>query len=323
MKFTKILAAVAVSAAFIAPASAATMGMADLAITGLAILDSTGAPVLADRIRITTETRTGNASSNFNGVDAVGAGSGNIFAVTTGPVGATVDVKYRCAGPSCGAAHANANYNGGVVPVPASKYENDFSTHIAAPTGNYALGDMFIGGSAIGITGANGLTRADSSVMNSTNAGSANATILNSVTSTAIFTPATTISARFLLGYDSYVAAFVNAGVGIAGTASGAISWALTLQETIGNVSTTIMSWNPNELNVALTSSNLNENVTFTSTGMLFSDFVTLTAGRTYKLGINQASNSVASEVPEPGSMVLVALGLFALGAASRRKAGK
>ena len=99
--------------------------------------------------------------------------------------------------------------------------------------------------------------------------------------------------------------------------------WALTLQETIGNVSTTIMSWNPNELNVALTSSNINENVVFSSAGMLFSDFVTLTAGRTYKLGINQASNSVASEVPEPGSMVLVALGLFALGAASRRKAGK
>ena len=58
-------------------------------------------------------------------------------------------------------------------------------------------------------------------------------------------------------------------------------------------------------------------------TCMLGSQIVTLTGGRIYKLTINQASNSLASEIPEPGSMVLVALGLFALGAASRRKAGK
>ena len=328
MKFTKILAAVAVSAAFIAPASADTMGMANLAITGLAIMDSTGAAVLGNRIDITRENRTGTANANYNGIDAVGVGSGNIFSVTEG---GTVDVKYRCAGPACGDAHANANYNGGAAPLPlgTSKYENDATTHILAPSGNYALGDMFIAGSAIGVTGANGLTRADASVMSPDNAGSANATIGNSVTSTAIFTANTTISAKFVLGYDAYVAAFVNAGAGVTASAFGTISWALALTETVGNVTSTILQWTPPQLNNGASSSDFAQNFSYSSSGSLLagtglsSNFVTLTAGRTYNLTVNQASNAVASEIPEPGSMVLVALGLFALGAASRRKAGK
>jgi len=312
MKFTKILAAVAVSAAFIAPASAATMGMADLAITGLAILNAQGAPVTSG-IVIQTENRTGTAAASYNGIDAVGVGSGNIFSTT---IGGTVDVKYRCAGPACGPAHAGANYAGG-------SYENDFTTHIAAPTGNYSLSDMYIAGSALGFTGANGLTRANSSTMGSDNAGSSNATIANSVTSITTFTASSTMQARFALGYNAYIAAFVNVGAGVAGQAFGTISWSLSLQEVVGNVSTTIMNWTPDAINNGLTSSDMSQNDVYTAIGAAFSDFVTLTSGLKYKLTISQASNSLASEIPEPGSMVLVALGLFALGAASRRKAGK
>lgn len=317
MKFTKILAAVAVSAAFIAPASAATMGMADLAITGLAILDSNGVPVLGNRIDITFENRTGTANSSYNDVEAVGVGSGNIVRIGEG---LEVDVKNRCSGPSCGAAHANANYAG----AGANKYDNDFTTHIAAPSGNYALGDMYIAGSAIGITGANGLTRADTSVMNPDNFGGANATIANSVTAITTFVANQTISAQFILGYDAYVAAFVNAGVGVTASAFGTISWALNLTETDAmGVNTTLMTWTPSQLNRGFSSSGFAQNQSYSSAGALFSNFVTLVNGNTYNLTINQASNSVASEIPEPGSMVLVALGLFALGAASRRKAGK
>lgn len=314
MKFTKILAAVAVSAAFIAPASADTMGMADLAITGLAILNAQGVAVTSG-ITIQTENRTGTAAASYNGVDAVGVGSGNIFSTT---IGGTVDVKNRCAGPSCGPAHAAANYGG--------SYENNFTTHIAAPSGNYSLSDMFIAGSALGFTGANGLTRADSSVMTPNNAGSSNATIANSVTAITTFSVNSTLRAGFALGYNAYIAAFVNAGPGVTGTSLGTISWSLSLQEVIGTASTTILNWTPSEINNGLTSSDFSQNAVYSAMGTIASDLVTLTGGRTYKLTINQASNSLASEmneVPEPGSMVLVALGLFALGAASRRKAGK
>ncbi|ATQ73545.1 hypothetical protein CR152_02755 [Massilia violaceinigra] len=314
MKLTKYLAAAAVSAAFVAaPASAATMGMADLAITGLIILNANNAPV-TNGIVIQNENRTGTANSNFNNAQGTGAGLGNIFSTT---IGGTVDVKNRCAGPSCAAMPAG-NYPGGM--------ENNFTAHIPAPNGNYAMGDMYIAGTALGVTGANGLTRADSSVMSPGNAGSANATIANSATAVTTFTAGNTLQAKFALGYNAYLAAFVNAINGVSGSSLGTISWTLSLQEVIGNVSTTIMNWSPAEINDGVTSSDISQNSIKESSGTILSNLVTLTGGRTYKLTINQASNSIASEVravPEPGSMVLIGLGLLALGAASRRKAAK
>jgi hypothetical protein len=310
MKLHKIIAAAAVSAAWLisAPASAGVIGSADLAITSFLII-SNNAPVTSG-ISIIADSRTGTANSNFNGAVGSGAGAGSISAYTPGQ---TVDVKYRCAGPDCGT--IDAIYGGTA--------ENNTTTHFSTPVGNFSLGDMLIAGNAIGVspTGANGYTRADASVTGSTNQGGSNATILNSVSAMTTFSVDTTMTAMFALSYDAFVAAYVDPllPANEKGIASGAISWNLNLTS-LDDPTFVSMNWSPTELNRGYISTNGAGNHQYTGAGNLTSDFRTLNAGKTYSLTINQASNALASQVPEPGSMVLIGLGLFALAGASRRR---
>lgn len=315
MKLAKYIAAAAISAAFALPATAGTIGMADLAINGLAIITgSTTAPIpVTSGFDIITDNRTGTASSDFNGTVAVGEGPGNITRLG----GLPVDVKYRCAGPDCGSIAASY---GGMI-------ENNTTTHISAPNGNYALGDMFINGSALD-GGANGMTRANASVANPTNTAGANATIANSATATTEFTVAETLDVAIALTYDAFVAALTDVvDPNVSAESFGTISWNLTLRsqalDSAGNATgptTLVFTWAPEALNQGLTASAVGEGGTYSSNATIFSDFVTLNTNTKYFLTINQASNALAAEVPEPGSMILVGLGLAALGAAARRR---
>src|SRR5687767_926729 len=125
MKLAKILAAAAISAAFAAPASAAVLGAADLTIEQLLILTPTG-PLNPALINIQSESRTGNASADFNGVSV---SSGN---VTTNVIGGSLDLAPSIAGPGAGAV---PGIYGGTV-------NNNLTTHLTTPTANFALADM-------------------------------------------------------------------------------------------------------------------------------------------------------------------------------------
>jgi hypothetical protein len=301
------IAAAAITAAFAAPASAAVMGAADLSIKQLVVLSNTGAPLTQADILITGELRTGNASVDYKGVSVASPNK------STNVVGGQLDVATAYAGAS--AATLNGIYGGSFV--------NNDSFHMTNPTGNFALADMYMSGSAVTASGAAGLTRADASIASGIGLGGANTTISNSASAKAIFTVAQTVQAQFAISYDIFVKAFVGNFVPAGtGSANSTVSYNLTLRQ--NGVAAPLLSFAPFQLNRGAYTNQSALNVEEADAGWVFSDFVTLTQGKTYSLAINQTSNVTvaqgAADVPEPGTLFLSALGLLAAGAGARRR---
>jgi hypothetical protein len=303
MKLIKFIAAAAISAAFAAPATAAVMGAADLNIKTLAILTQGGMP-LTD-IAITSELRSGSASVNFNGVSVASPHQ-------SGGISANVDVDLAVAGPS--KASVNAIYGGSA--------NNNTSFHLKNPTGNFALADMKLSGSAVDGT-ATGFTRADASIVSGVSKAGATSTIANSAESKATFTVAQTVQAQFAIEYDIFVKAYVGNLVPTdSGQALSSVTYTLSLTE-LGE-DDPILFFSPAALNRSQNSTGFAGNKEKEQAGWTLSSFVTLVKDKTYNLVISQKSEVIleqkVADVPEPSSLFLSALGLLAVGAGARRR---
>jgi len=320
MKLKQLAAALAGAGALVAalPAHAGALAMADLTITGLGLVASIGdTTFLAPPVTIITELRTGNATASFNGVAGTNVNplAPNQLQSTT--IGATVDVRYRCAG-QCGAATA-ALYAGG------GGFENNTTSHLGpVPGTNFALADMLIQGNALAGP-VIGLTRANAQTSGGTNTGSANATILNSATLGTTFSVATTFTARLAVSADAWVRTWVNFPPlpGEVSAASAGIGWNVGISG-----DTAQLFFAPNQLNRSFTATDAGiasqANRTYSFTGFVYSDPFTFQGGETYTLTANQSSNAIISNrIPEPASLALVGLALLGAGVATRRRVAK
>ena len=316
----KILLASFAPALLLAPlaAHAGVLAMADLNISSLLLKDSsTGTLVDPTKIAITGDTRSGTVGARYNNVDGTGLTDPSLDTTSSG---ANLDVAYRCAGPGCGS--LSSVYTGAI--------ENNTDTHIKTATQNFALGDMFISGSALGASsnGANGLTRADTSIVGATNKGSSSGIISNSATAMVDFNVASDITAFFAISYNEFLKVFIDpmnpSNEKSTATASNAFSLTVTSADdplfkrlTFAPDDSIDLS---NPLTLSRTAFNSSQNFEFEKKSSIDTESRILRAGKSYQLVIAQSSLSNASEVPEPGSVALMGLGILAIGATLARR---
>lgn len=300
------LATAAVVAASIAsvPAQATTFASAILDINNFRLLHSGGTAYSTTDFTVLTGTNDAHATASLNAIFANGAQSFGILS------GVQPNVPQQCVGAPC-------------PPL----LENNFLPFPSPPPvpGTFGYADQDLTGAAITIgaapAGAHARTRADASTMLNAIA-SGNSDVGTSTTFAFTLGASDTMTISF--DGTPYSQAFVSGGSGPTANANARLSWSINIIDLATN--TSVFSYTPPELNglSAVSRTDGAPGITTYNPGSAAFLAVTplLAAGTTYQITVehNTLANALQQELPEPGSMTVLAMGMLAMSLAMRRR---
>ncbi|TWI69009.1 putative secreted protein with PEP-CTERM sorting signal [Pseudoduganella lurida] len=288
-------------------ARADTFASAILDINNFRLLHGNGAAYASTDFATLTGTNDAHATAALNGVFAADARSNPILS------GLQPDVPQQCVGAPCPPIGEN-NFNRFPSPPPVP--------------GNFGYADQRLVGSVITIgatpAGARATTRADASTDTNLQTASGNSDVGTSTT--FAFTLGTSDTMTISFDANPYAAAFVSAGAGATSNANARMSWAINIVDLTTGAS--VFTFAPDELNALATVSRTDGTpglTEYNAAGTVYSFLATtplLSAGTTYQITIqhNTLANALQQEVPEPGTLAIVAAGLLSMSLISRRR---
>jgi hypothetical protein len=295
--------AASLSLAAVVPAQAETFASSVLNISNFRLLHSSGVAFSTADFATLTGTNDAHATAGLNGVFANAADSRSIL----NPV--PPNVAQQCLG-AC-------------PPVPPDTYTP--IAGIPPITSTFGHADQRLTGSSIivGATpaGANASTRADASTAVNAVA-SGNSDVGTSTTFSFVLGAADTMTIAF--DGDPYTRALVTPGSGPTSNANARLSWSIN----IVNISTggNVLSFAPNELNglsnVSATDGMPNDLIYAPGSAFFTATTPLLAVGQTYQITIqhNSLANALQQELPEPGTLAVLAAGLLSMSLVSRRR---